>query len=138
MPERRFELYIELGNDAMRSPRHVASALRKAAERLCQFSSDEGSIYDLNGNVVGRFKTVENVSVETLELTELFAVSPISLNFFQDLLRSEGAEGFRTYLSRSGLWPLIEDAIQDRFFSRVDWTAIRRNVSRIVKARDTK
>ena len=59
-----FTLTIELGNDAMKSPRHVAKALKEVAARLNadgfgQERGDSGyfteSIRDVNGNTVGNY-----------------------------------------------------------------------------------
>jgi hypothetical protein len=53
---------IELGNDAMQNPQHVADALRETADKIDQiykpkFSRDDtGKIYDLNGNHVGTWR----------------------------------------------------------------------------------
>jgi hypothetical protein len=51
-----FTLTIELGNDAMRKRRHVASALRDVANAIGQGQADEGRIRDENGNTVGRWE----------------------------------------------------------------------------------
>lgn len=48
-----FKLEIELGNDAMQDREDVASALRKAAEKIEQTSAALGRIIDENGNTVG-------------------------------------------------------------------------------------
>ncbi len=66
-----FVLRIELGNAAMRSPRDVADALRRLAEKvedLASFaeyddedqdaaivSGQDGGLMDLNGNSVGKW-----------------------------------------------------------------------------------
>ena len=54
-----FKLSIELGNDAMESPAHVAEALRELAvviDRLDPHgSSAKGKVYDDNGNLVGKW-----------------------------------------------------------------------------------
>ena len=62
----KFKLEIELGNDAMRTARHVNAALRKvAASILCHEDDDEeglegkvisGVILDENGRKVGRWE----------------------------------------------------------------------------------
>lgn len=56
----RFELSIELGDDAMQTPDQVAVALRQVAERLTgrgDFEGDEsGTIIDFNGNTVGTWE----------------------------------------------------------------------------------
>lgn len=53
-PDRVFTMKIELGNDSMRTHRHVAQALRVVADRLLR-ADTTGSIRDDNGNTVGRF-----------------------------------------------------------------------------------
>lgn len=50
----KFTLEIEMGNDMMRRPSHVADALAKVAKRILD-GSDGGKIMDMNGNSVGRF-----------------------------------------------------------------------------------
>jgi hypothetical protein len=61
----RFELKIELGNDAMRTPANVASALRTIAKSGLEalygrFTvGDYGTIRDVNGNTVGGWELVE-------------------------------------------------------------------------------
>ena len=55
-----FTLNLELENDAMKSRRDVAAALRKVADRIGQRDSDgallvEAPILDVNGNTVGRW-----------------------------------------------------------------------------------
>ena len=55
-----FTINIELGNEAMNHPEHIAEALRKVADRLDVLDRDfliDGAhlnILDLNGNLVGR------------------------------------------------------------------------------------
>jgi hypothetical protein len=51
---RTFRLTIEMENEAMRSRRDVAGALRGLAKRL-EDGESEGRIMDENGNTVGRF-----------------------------------------------------------------------------------
>jgi len=53
----RFVVEIELGNEAMATPRDIAEALTRLAERLKQIDGDpgEGVIRDINGNTVGRY-----------------------------------------------------------------------------------
>jgi hypothetical protein len=61
----RFELKIELGDDAMRTPPNVASALKLVAKHVLndlygRFTlGDYGTIRDVNGNTVGRWELVE-------------------------------------------------------------------------------
>lgn len=59
-----FNLKIELGNDAMKSPHHVAYALKQIASRISfeGFGQSRGelgtfteSIRDVNGNTVGHY-----------------------------------------------------------------------------------
>ena len=55
-----FTINIELGNDAMNHPEHIAEALRRLANRLDMLDRDflnDGAhlnILDLNGNLVGK------------------------------------------------------------------------------------
>jgi hypothetical protein len=49
-----FILRIELGNDAMQTYANVASALRKAAQKVSDGNA-YGKIMDVNGNSVGEF-----------------------------------------------------------------------------------
>jgi hypothetical protein len=56
-----FTLQITLGNDAMRTPRHVAAALRAVAKTVASHQSvgvfeQLRSIMDVNGNSVGRWE----------------------------------------------------------------------------------
>lgn len=51
----RFELQIELGNDAMQSGPDVAAALRQVADRIETDLEARGSIKDANGNTVGSY-----------------------------------------------------------------------------------
>lgn len=59
----KFVLNIELGDDAMQEPAHVAEALRELAERIDELEPDEtdasGKVLDDNGNTVGEW-TYEN------------------------------------------------------------------------------
>jgi len=54
-----FELKIELGNDAMQTPRDVAFVLKKLASKLDDMGGfalvDGGKIMDANGNSVGKW-----------------------------------------------------------------------------------
>jgi hypothetical protein len=54
-----FSLSIELGNDGMRSPEHVAGTLRTLAEYLDGTGGwqhiDAGTLRDANGNTVGQW-----------------------------------------------------------------------------------
>lgn len=60
----KFELEIELGNDAMKTPRNVGRALKEVAAKLtregfgqkCANGTCAESIRDINGNTVGYFK----------------------------------------------------------------------------------
>jgi hypothetical protein len=57
-PATKFTLTIELGNDAMRSSAHVASALRNVIASLQEFPrhvGDSKRIQDVNGNTVGEW-----------------------------------------------------------------------------------
>jgi hypothetical protein len=54
----RFTLTIKLGNDAMRTSRHVAAALNEIAKRLRQAGSVDGLVRDVNGNTVGQYEFV--------------------------------------------------------------------------------
>lgn len=59
-PARRFELRIELGNDAMSERRHVAGALREVASDLEEARPNgRVAIRDLNGATVGSYEFVE-------------------------------------------------------------------------------
>jgi hypothetical protein len=49
-----FELHIQLGNEAMRTPQDVAAKLRSVADNV-ESGREDGAILDLNGNTVGRF-----------------------------------------------------------------------------------
>lgn len=52
-----FKLNIDTGNDAMRAPDHLADALEDIAAELRGNTryEDDGIVYDLNGNTVGRW-----------------------------------------------------------------------------------
>lgn len=52
--ETRFELKIELENDAMMTRRDVARALRALADRI-QGGEPYGKVRDVNGNSVGHW-----------------------------------------------------------------------------------
>ena len=58
MNAERFTLTIAMGNDAMSMTWHVADALEKVAARIHQ-GEDEGNIRDVNGNLVGVYKFIE-------------------------------------------------------------------------------
>lgn len=58
---KRFKLEIELGNEEMQSPEHVADALEHLAEVLRENSenvlrNEKQSIFDVNGNDVGYWR----------------------------------------------------------------------------------
>jgi hypothetical protein len=58
-----FTLTITVGNDAMQTRRDIAKALRAVAERLASpygETTDDGAIFDLNGNKVGRWAIDQN------------------------------------------------------------------------------
>jgi hypothetical protein len=61
----KFELKIELENDAMRTPFDVAATLRLVARNLPDATfgrftlGDYGTLRDVNGNTVGRWELVE-------------------------------------------------------------------------------
>lgn len=51
-----FKLDVELGNAAMRSPAHLANALKRVSDRIRLHEIHEGEsgkIRDINGNTVG-------------------------------------------------------------------------------------
>ena len=50
----RFQLTIDLGNDAMRTPDDIAGALRQVASTV-QGGTGSGKVWDVNGNNVGTF-----------------------------------------------------------------------------------
>lgn len=53
----KFELTIEMGNDAMRLRSHVSEALFKLAEDVANPSTRKtGKVIDANGNTVGSWK----------------------------------------------------------------------------------
>ncbi len=58
-----FKLSLELDNDAMKEPSHVAAALHEVATALNDLPADresaKGNILDDNGNLVGKW-TYEN------------------------------------------------------------------------------
>lgn len=59
---KRFELCVELDNDAMRTQAHVADALYNLAIRMRMGGvkmSDGGKIKDTNGNSCGEYKLVK-------------------------------------------------------------------------------
>jgi hypothetical protein len=59
---REFSLKISLGNNAMRTSEHIATALHKIANRIdgmSAFDENSGTISDENGNKVGRWSIDE-------------------------------------------------------------------------------
>ena len=54
-------LHIEIGNEAMSEPQHVAAALERAARLIERGELVAGwaPITDSNGNTVGRFEVAE-------------------------------------------------------------------------------
>lgn len=68
----KFQLEIELGNDAMLTGGDVASALRRIADKLDVLDRttagsdlegvEEGTVRDLNGNKVGRWSVGKDVT----------------------------------------------------------------------------
>lgn len=55
----KFTITIELGNDAMKSRRHVANALREVAKTILENEDPEKKIRDLNGNTVGKWEFIK-------------------------------------------------------------------------------
>lgn len=51
----RFDLHIELGNEAMQSGPDVADALRTVADKIEHDLEAQGAIRDANGNTVGAY-----------------------------------------------------------------------------------
>lgn len=51
----KFTLEITMGNDAMRTPEDIATALGDVASRV-QAGYGNGNIRDLNGNAVGTYE----------------------------------------------------------------------------------
>jgi hypothetical protein len=51
----RFDLSIELGNDAMQDGLDVAAALREIADRIEHDLEARGKVRDANGNTVGEY-----------------------------------------------------------------------------------
>lgn len=66
-----FVLRIDLGNDAMESPAHVAEALRELALRIDELPPDatarSGRVIDDNGNVVGKWAYKADTEEDTDE-----------------------------------------------------------------------
>ena len=62
MPQ-KFILEITLGNEAMQTPADIAGALYDAADRVGEGSPNsgvrDGKIWDINGNVVGKYEVTE-------------------------------------------------------------------------------
>lgn len=59
MAARKFTLEIQLGNDAMKTPAHVADALAKVTKQVPHIIMLKGGtvkILDENGNSVGSWK----------------------------------------------------------------------------------
>jgi len=54
-----FRLWIELGNDAMKSRHQILVALKGVAIKVVG-GMDEGKVLDENGNTVGQFEIVED------------------------------------------------------------------------------
>lgn len=52
----RFTLSIELGNELMTTPIHVAGALVQIAHKLASGASVSGGVRDINGNLVGQWR----------------------------------------------------------------------------------
>ncbi len=51
-----FELYVNLGNQAMHDEHDIARALRQVAARLQVIGDKSGVILDVNGNKVGAWE----------------------------------------------------------------------------------
>jgi hypothetical protein len=54
-----FQIEIEVGNDEMQTSTHIAHALMRVAEDVSIIEprfGDNGTIYDVNGNRVGRWR----------------------------------------------------------------------------------
>jgi hypothetical protein len=70
----KFTLEIELGNDAMQTGRDVLNALReslKGEEPLPLETGVGGRLWDVNGNLVGKWEVTEDArAVETLRVIE--------------------------------------------------------------------
>jgi hypothetical protein len=56
----KFELHIELENDAMQTYEDIARSLEQTASKLRDYArvtvGETGRIMDINGNAVGRWK----------------------------------------------------------------------------------
>lgn len=52
----RFTLSIEMGNELMTTPLHVAGALHLVTAKLAEGASVSGAIRDINGNLVGQWR----------------------------------------------------------------------------------
>ena len=59
MTPTRFDLHIDLGNDAMQTGEDVAEALRRIATKLERSGHESGLVMDLNGNKVGTWELSE-------------------------------------------------------------------------------
>lgn len=55
-----FKLEIQMGNDAMRDERDIASALIRLSDTLVQGESRGGGVRDANGNGVGAWYMEES------------------------------------------------------------------------------
>jgi len=57
----KFALEIEMGNEAMRTRAHLATALREAAKQVAVDgrAGSDGIIRDINGNTVGYWNLKE-------------------------------------------------------------------------------
>jgi hypothetical protein len=73
----KFELSVELGNDAMQTPKQLATVLRKVANMIekNEYTFDDPNvrgILDANGNVVGFWKIEpRGESIEYLHLPQI-------------------------------------------------------------------
>jgi hypothetical protein len=54
---KKFKLVIELGNDAMQTDQDISEALRLTANSI-DTGETEGKIFDVNGNVCGKFEII--------------------------------------------------------------------------------
>ena len=53
----KFFLVVTMGNDAMRTRGHLAAALQDVAVKV-KAGQRDGKVMDVNGNSVGKFKTI--------------------------------------------------------------------------------
>ena len=103
-----FKLEIRLGNDAMQTHQHIASALRELALNIDDREETvAGRLRDDNGNTVGEWSIVEDEKVEDKPLTaerriytvdELAAMPTIESGHFDNLKIEDG--DYRVWLSR--------------------------------------